>query len=126
MTSSPILYQTDDRIARITLNRPEKLNAINDEMPPLLSDAVMRANEDDAVHVIVLSGAGRAFCSGYDLELYAEVTAFLNREARLLDAQQWHDWLELYWEDAIFWAPATRMEGGYTNDPELELNFIFK
>jgi 3-phenylpropionate/cinnamic acid dioxygenase small subunit len=60
-----------------------------------------------------------------DLELYAEVTAFLNREARLLDAQQWHDWLELYCEDAIFWAPAMRMEGGYTNDPELELNFIY-
>ena len=72
MTSSPILYQTDGRIARITLNRPGKLNAINDEMPPLLSDAVTRANEDDNIHVIVLSGAGRAFCSGYDLELYAE------------------------------------------------------
>ena len=72
MTSSPILYQTDGGIARIILNRPEKLNAINDEMPPLLNDAVSRANQDDGVHVIVLSGAGRAFCSGYDLELYAE------------------------------------------------------
>ena len=72
MTSSPILYQADGRIARITLNRPDKLNAINDEMPPLLKDAVSRANEDDTIHVIVLSGAGRAFCSGYDLELYAE------------------------------------------------------
>ena len=72
MTSSPVMYQTDGRIARITLNRPAKLNAINDEMPPLLSEAVKRANEDDAVHAIVLSGAGRAFCSGYDLELYAE------------------------------------------------------
>jgi enoyl-CoA hydratase len=72
MTSSPILYQADGRIARITLNRPGKLNAINDEMPPLLNDAVSRANADDTIHVIVLSGAGRAFCSGYDLELYAE------------------------------------------------------
>ena len=72
MTSSPVVYQADGRIARITLNRPEKLNAINDEMPPLLNDAVIRANEDDTIHVIVLSGAGRAFCSGYDLELYAE------------------------------------------------------
>lgn len=72
MTSPPILYQTDGRIARITLNRPDKLNAINDEMPPLLNDAVSRANEDDTIHVIILSGAGRAFCSGYDLELYAE------------------------------------------------------
>lgn len=72
MTSSPILYQAEGRIARITLNRPDKLNAINDEMPSLLDDAVSRANEDDTIHVIVLSGAGRAFCSGYDLELYAE------------------------------------------------------
>jgi len=72
MTSSPILYQADGRIARITLNRPDKLNAINDEMPPLLNDAVSRANDDDTIHVIVVSGAGRAFCSGYDLELYAE------------------------------------------------------
>ncbi len=72
MTSSPVVYQADGRIARITLNRPEKLNAINDEMPSLLKDAVGRANDDDTIHVIVLSGAGRAFCSGYDLELYAE------------------------------------------------------
>ena len=72
MTSSPVVYQADGRIARITLNRPEKLNAIDDEMPSLLKDAVSRANDDDTIHVIVLSGAGRAFCSGYDLELYAE------------------------------------------------------
>lgn len=68
----PILYHTDGPIARITLNRPEKLNAINDEMPQALSDAVSQAVDDDAVHVIILSGAGRAFCSGYDLDLYAE------------------------------------------------------
>jgi enoyl-CoA hydratase len=67
-----VLYTTEGRIARIMLNRPEKLNAIDDEMPQALSDAVSLANEDDAIHVIVLSGAGNAFCSGYDLELYAE------------------------------------------------------
>jgi enoyl-CoA hydratase/carnithine racemase len=75
MSSIPapcVLYQPDGRIARITLNRPEKLNAINDDMPQALSDAVARANADDTIHVIILSGAGRAFCSGYDLELYAE------------------------------------------------------
>ncbi|MCC2097926.1 MAG: aromatic-ring-hydroxylating dioxygenase subunit beta [Hyphomicrobiales bacterium] len=60
-----------------------------------------------------------------DTQLLAEVTAFLNHEARLLDAQQWHDWLDLYCGDAVFWAPATRMEGGYTSDPELELNLIY-
>lgn len=67
-----VLYERDGRIAHITLNRPDKLNAINDEMPRQLSAAVARANDDEDVHVIVLGGAGRAFCSGYDLELYAE------------------------------------------------------
>jgi enoyl-CoA hydratase len=72
MTTPIILYEMTDRIARITLNRPEKLTAINDALPRELCDAVARANADDAVHVIVLSGAGRVFCAGYDLEMYAE------------------------------------------------------
>src|SRR6266849_5823763 len=72
MTAPIVLYEKTGRIARITLNRPEKLNAINDALPRELRDAVARANADEAVHVIVLSGAGRAFCAGYDLEMYAE------------------------------------------------------
>jgi enoyl-CoA hydratase len=72
MTNPTVLYAKDNRIARITLNRPEKLNAINDTMPRELREAVAAANADDEVHVIVLAGAGRAFCAGYDLELYAE------------------------------------------------------
>lgn len=71
-SSRTVLYERDGRIAYITLNRPDKLNAINQEMPSQLSAAVEEANDDDEVHVIVLAGAGRAFCSGYDLELYAE------------------------------------------------------
>jgi len=72
MTKSTVLYAKDGRIARITLNRPEKLNAINDAMPRELRETVAAASADDEVHVIVLAGAGRAFCAGYDLELYAE------------------------------------------------------
>ena len=67
-----VTYDVADRIARITLNRPEVMNAINDELPVELAAAVARADADPEVHVIVLSGAGRAFCSGYDLTFYAE------------------------------------------------------
>jgi enoyl-CoA hydratase len=72
MKAQTLLYETQDRIARITLNRPERLNAIDAHTGRDLRDAVARANADDAVHVIVLQGAGRAFCAGYDLKEYAE------------------------------------------------------
>jgi enoyl-CoA hydratase len=75
MPYSTLLYAKDannPRIARITLNRPERLNAINEDMPREIRLAVEEANNDDAVHVIVLQGAGRAFCSGYDLKHFAE------------------------------------------------------
>ncbi|MCE8520801.1 crotonase/enoyl-CoA hydratase family protein [Ruegeria pomeroyi] len=69
---SVVAYEKDGRIARITLNRPEVMNAINDELPGALAAAVARADADPGVHVMVLSGAGRAFCAGYDLTYYAE------------------------------------------------------
>ena len=72
MEFSTLTYATEDRIATITLNRPDRLNAINDAMPAEIAAAVDRAEDDDDVHVIVVAGAGRAFCSGYDLKEYAE------------------------------------------------------
>lgn len=69
---STVTYQKDGRIGRITLNRPDVMNAINDEMPEDLSAAVSAADADPDVHVMVLSGAGSAFCAGYDLTFYAE------------------------------------------------------
>jgi enoyl-CoA hydratase len=70
--SSTLLYRSEGRVARLTLNRPERLNAIGATTGRELREAVERANADDAVHVIVLEGAGRAFCSGYDLKDFAE------------------------------------------------------
>lgn len=55
------------RIARLLLNRPERLNAINDATPREIRAAVDWANADDEVHVIVVEGAGKGFCGGYDL-----------------------------------------------------------
>jgi enoyl-CoA hydratase len=69
---SAVAYEKDGRIARITLNRPEVMNAINDEMPGDLAAAVGRGDADPDVHVMILSGAGQAFCAGYDLTFYAE------------------------------------------------------
>ena len=71
-STSPIIYEQSGRIARITLNRPDVLNAINEALPSALEAAVIRANADESTRVIILSGAGRAFCSGYDLDVFAE------------------------------------------------------
>ena len=67
-----LTYRRDGRIARITLNRPKRLNAITAAMPGEIRAAVEAANADPKVHVVVLAGAGPAFCAGYDLVEYAE------------------------------------------------------
>ena len=72
MRYTTLKYAVAGRIARITLNRPARLNAIDDKMPREIRRAVEAANDDDRVHVIVLAGAGRAFCAGYDLKKFAE------------------------------------------------------
>jgi enoyl-CoA hydratase len=66
-----VLFEKDGRIGRITLNRPEVMNAIDDDLPHELAAAVAEADHDRDIHVMVLSGAGKAFCSGYDLAHYA-------------------------------------------------------
>ncbi len=60
------------RIARLVLNRPERFNAITDEMPRQIRAAIEWANAEDSVHVIVIEGAGKGFCGGYDLAATAE------------------------------------------------------
>lgn len=70
-----VLYERDGRIARIVLNCPEVLNAIDDELPVRLAEAVARGDGDPDVHVMVLSGRGKGFCSGYDLAHYAAASA---------------------------------------------------
>ena len=68
MPDSPVDYSTRGALAFITLNRPERLNAINRRLCVALEDAVAEANRDRDVRVIVLRGAGRSFCAGYDLQ----------------------------------------------------------
>ena len=68
MSYETVDYSAADGIARIVLNRPARLNAINTQLVADVRAAVAAANDDPAVRVLVLSGAGRAFCAGYDLD----------------------------------------------------------
>ena len=67
-------YEVTDRVARITLNRPERGNAIIADTPVELSALVERADLDPNVHVILVSGRGEGFCAGFDLSAYADKT----------------------------------------------------
>lgn len=67
-TYETILYEVDDRVATITFNRPDRLNAINRTMEHELRDAYARAESDDDVWTVVVTANGRAFCSGADVE----------------------------------------------------------
>ena len=62
-----LLAAIDDGVATITLNRPEKRNALSDELTPALREALLRFDEDPTVRVVVLTGAGTAFCAGGDV-----------------------------------------------------------
>lgn len=66
-----VLVEIDGAIARVTLNRPGRLNAVSEELYTDLLDALARAGDDPAIRVVILRGAGRAFCAGADLKAHA-------------------------------------------------------
>jgi enoyl-CoA hydratase len=67
-----VLYESDEAVATVTLNRPDRLNTITPELIADLRDALTQAWEDPAIHAIRLRGAGRTFCAGYDIAWGAE------------------------------------------------------
>jgi enoyl-CoA hydratase/carnithine racemase len=70
-----LLEETHDAVRLLTLNRPAKLNALNAELVHALTEALHKAHDDDSVSVIILAGAGRAFCAGADLSVSRPLTA---------------------------------------------------
>jgi enoyl-CoA hydratase/carnithine racemase len=80
MSYSTILYQVEDSILTITLNRPEALNAFNNEMLFELIDACDKADADDDVKAIIVTGAGRGFCAGADLSGGGDAFDYDSRE----------------------------------------------
>ena len=74
MDSTPVLYAVEGPIALVTLNRPEKRNALNDAMVEGLKAALRRADADESVRVVVVTGAGADFCSGADLSALQKIS----------------------------------------------------
>ena len=69
-----VLFAVEDGVARITMNRPEKRNALNDELIAGLKDALRRADHDKAVRAAILLGSGSYFCSGADLTALQKIS----------------------------------------------------
>ncbi|HEY2617619.1 MAG TPA: enoyl-CoA hydratase-related protein [Acetobacteraceae bacterium] len=67
MAGALVLYEVDDKVGIITLNRPDKLNAISAELQQALTEAFARADADPATSVVLLRAEGRSFCAGYDI-----------------------------------------------------------
>ena len=75
MTEKEVIYEIEDGIAYITMNRPEKLNAINPEMRQMLWDAFQDVSDNPEVRCAIVTGKGRAFSTGHDLVAMAEARA---------------------------------------------------
>jgi len=80
-----VLYDVDDKVVVITLNRPDKLNAISAELQQQLTDAFARADADPVTSVVLLRAEGRSFCAGYDISPNPA------RAARKGNALAWHE-----------------------------------
>jgi enoyl-CoA hydratase len=91
-----IIYRADDRIARITLNRPEKRNALNTTMRDEIVDALKTAERDDEVRVILIDGAGPSFCSGYDI-----TPSGSGRPAEYVSARWFDGWTDQFTRSCI-------------------------
>ena len=71
---SPVLYAVEGPVALVTLNRPEKRNALNDELVRGLKDALRAADSDESVRAVLVNGAGADFCSGADLSALRKIS----------------------------------------------------
>lgn len=88
MNTDQVLYTVGGAVARVTLNRPEKRNALNDAVIAGIKDGLKKASKDERVRVVVISGAGKDFCSGADLAALQKIAnasvAENSEDARLL------------------------------------------
>jgi len=102
-----IIFQKGERIGRVTLNRPEKLNAMNRQMSEEIDDVFTRIKADPEVHVVIMKGAGRAFSSGGDMAGYENPEGHVRPGYATSDLSVWERqgvlrqmdrWFKLFWE----------------------------
>lgn len=84
-----IRFEIDDRIATVTLDRPDRMNAWNDRLAGELSDAMRRCDEDDGIRAVVVTGAGRAFCAGLEMSGTGEGFARRERSEEEVGRDKW-------------------------------------
>ena len=94
MDYTSLLYSTENRIATITLNHPERRNALDDVMIKELTDVLTSVNRNTQSRVVVITGAGSAFCAGMDLD-YLQKFSLMGHEENLEDAHNLMKMLQL-------------------------------
>ena len=92
MAYEVILYEKTGKVARITLNRPEVLNALTEEMIRDIRQALDEADRDPGVRAVILTGAGRSFCAGYDVGTREDGTSAMSP-----DGKEIKEYLETWW-----------------------------
>ena len=131
MDYETILFEVDQLVATITLNRPDRMNAITRQMEDELFDAMQAAESSDDVRVIVLTGAGRGFCAGADLSLLAEATETdwpnLDRDevnSRLFPPRPRNDAAEDFQKTYSYFPAVTKPIIGAINGAAVGLGFV--
>lgn len=116
----PVIYEKRDNYAMITMNRPEKLNALNEEMWKGLNEAFLQAEKDPEIRVVVITGKGRAFCAGDDIAVMGSWKSFLDGKNFFLNIA-----MPLLNTIANYKKPIISLVNGLAFGGGLELNLAF-
>ena len=83
-----VIYEVKDSVATITLNRPDRYNAVNQDLVDGISDSLNKASNDQNVRSVVLTGSGKGFCAGADMSVFAQKATPEQRRDYLIDQYQ--------------------------------------